>query len=256
MQDQYRRLSRTLIVTLVVVFSILIAGGLLIFKNEAPRPAKIVTEAGTTLVSKQQLISGQATYEKYQLADYGTYLGNGAYLGPDYTAQALHVYLQGMYRYYAKTLYGKSFNKLTTLQQEGIKGKVKEEIRVNRYNAKDKELTLTKAQTAGYQYLLKYYRKAFINNPKQVGLPDNMIKNRTNEYMVKGNKVDQLTAFFFWGAWLSSTNRPGRSYSYTNNWPYDLEAGNVMTPKAMTWTGISVALLVMGVAIAIWVQKK
>ncbi|MCG4841047.1 hypothetical protein, partial [[Ruminococcus] torques] len=75
----------------------------------------------------------------------------------------------------------------------------KEEIRVNRYNAKDKELTLTKAQTAGYQYLLKYYRKAFINNPKQVGLPDNMIKNRTNEYMVKGNKVDQLTAFFFWG---------------------------------------------------------
>lgn len=68
MQDQYRRLSRTLIVTLVVVFSILIAGGLLIFKNEAPRPAKIVTEAGTTLVSKQQLISGQATYEKYQLA--------------------------------------------------------------------------------------------------------------------------------------------------------------------------------------------
>lgn len=53
MQDQYRRLSRTLIVTLVVVFSILIAGGLLIFKNEAPRPAKIVTEAGTTLVSKQ-----------------------------------------------------------------------------------------------------------------------------------------------------------------------------------------------------------
>lgn len=246
MQDQYRRLSRTLIVTLVVVFSILIAGGLLIFKNEAPRPAKIVTEAGTTLVSKQQLISGQATYEKYQLADYGTYLGNGAYLGPDYTAQALHVYLQGMYRYYAKTLYGKSFNKLTTLQQEGIKGKVKEEIRVNRYNAKDKELTLTKAQTAGYQYLLKYYRKAFINNPKQVGLPDNMIKNRTNEYMVKGNKVDQLTAFFFWGAWLSSTNRPGHSYSYTNNWPYDLEAGNVMTPKAMTWTGISVALLVMG----------
>lgn len=81
MQDQYRRLSRTLIVTLVVVFSILIAGGLLIFKNEAPRPAKIVTEAGTTLVSKQQLISGQATYEKYQLADYGTYLGNGGLLG-------------------------------------------------------------------------------------------------------------------------------------------------------------------------------
>lgn len=36
MQDQYRRLSRTLIVTLVVVFSILIAGGLLIFKMRHP----------------------------------------------------------------------------------------------------------------------------------------------------------------------------------------------------------------------------
>lgn len=82
----YRRLTKVLVVTLVVAFSILIAGGLAIFKSEAPRPSKMVDENGSVLISKQSLLSGQAVYEKYGLADYGTYLGNGSYLGPDYTA--------------------------------------------------------------------------------------------------------------------------------------------------------------------------
>lgn len=252
----YRRLNKTLLWVLVIAFSILIAGGLLIFKNEAPRPTKIVSQNGTTLVTKQQLISGQAVYEKYGLTDYGSYLGNGTYFGPDYTAQALHVYIQGMYQYYGNKQYGKSFKALNAEQQSGIKGKVKEEIRHNRYNPKTDELTLTTAQTAGLNHLTRYYRHQLRNNPRQAGMPENMIRNNTDDFMQRGDKIDQLTFFFFWGAWLSSTNRPGQTYSYTNNWPYDLEAGNIMTSDAMVWTALSVALLVAGVGVVIYFYKK
>lgn len=253
----YSFLTRVLITTLVVVFSILILCGISTFKNEAPRPSKIVNEQGQELVSKKQLLSGQAVYEKYGLADYGTYLGNGSYLGPDYTAQALHIYLKGMDKYYAHHLYHKDFNKLNTFQKQGIKGKVKKEIKVNRYDTKNKELTLTDAQAYGLRYLEKFNRKQFINNPKQAGLPDNMINNKqTDNYMTKGNKVNQLTDFFFWGAWLSSTRRLHKAYTYTNNWPYDLDAGNTMAPGAMVWSAISVAILVMGVGIVIYYWRK
>lgn len=253
----YKRLTKVLVITLVAAFSILIAGGLLIFKNEAPRPAKIANTAGETLVTHNELLSGQAVFEKYGLADYGTYLGNGSYLGPDYTAQSLHVYLQGMHGYYAQKLYNKPFKQLNQLQQGGIKSKVRQEIRTNRYSAKTKTLTLTPAQTAGYQHLVKHYRHEFINNPHQAGLPENMIdRQKTDAFMFKGDKVNHLASFFFWGAWMSSTSRPGQSFSYTNNWPYDPDAGNTMTSEAMLWTAISVAVLVAGVGVIIYYQRR
>ncbi|WP_125771264.1 nitric-oxide reductase large subunit [Companilactobacillus furfuricola] len=252
----YKKLNKTLLWTLVVAFSILIAGGLLIFKNEAPRPSKIVNEQGTTVVTKQQLLSGQAVFEKYGLTDYGTYLGNGTYFGPDYTAQALHVYLNGMHNYYAHKDFNKDFKQLSTEQKSGIKGKVTKEIRVNRYNESKDQLTLTDAQVAGLNHLTKYYRTEFRNNPKEAGMPENMIRNNTDDFMQHGDKIDQLTYFFFWGAWMSSTNRPNQIYSYTNNWPYDLDAGNVMTSDVMIWTAVSVALFVAGMGIVIYFYKK
>ncbi|MFR6532653.1 MAG: hypothetical protein ACLUOM_06475 [Staphylococcus simulans] len=41
MKNPYSRLSKVLVTILVVVFGILLAGGWLIFKNEAPRPTKV-----------------------------------------------------------------------------------------------------------------------------------------------------------------------------------------------------------------------
>ncbi|TGD22909.1 nitric-oxide reductase large subunit [Companilactobacillus suantsaicola] len=252
----YKRLNRTLLWVLVIAFSILIAGGFLIFKNEAPRPSKMVDESGTTIVTKKQLLSGQAVYEKYGLTDYGSYLGNGTYFGPDYTAQSLHVYIQGMQNYYAQKQYNTNFKDLSVEKQSGIKGKVKHEIRKNRYNSKTDQLVLTTAQVAGLNHLTKHFRHEFRNNPHEAGLPENMIHNNTDDFMQNGDKIDQLTYFFFWGAWLSSTNRPHQTYSYTNNWPYDLDAGNIMTSEAMVWTALSVAVLVAGVGVVIYFYKK
>ena len=257
MGSPYRTLSKVLISILVAVFSILLLGGWLIFENEAPRPTKVVDENGKTLISKAELISGQAIYEKYGLTDYGSYLGNGSYLGPDYTAETLHQYIQGMHHYYAQTLHHKSFKNLTQMQQAGIEDKVRKEIRINRYSKPKDELVLTDAQVAGLKHVRQFYQKEFVNNPKQAGLPQNMIDQFTiDDYMVKGNKIEHLSDFFFWGAWLSSTDRPDRQFSYTNNWPYDAQAGNTMPSEALIWSAISVALLVAGVAIIIYFQRR
>lgn len=257
MQSSYKRLVKVLLTILVIVFSILLVGGWYIFKNEAPRPTKIVDQQGHTLVTKGELISGQAIYEKYGLTDYGSYLGNGSYLGPDYTAEALHHYLIGMRKYYAQDIYHKQLHKLNHVEIAVVKDKVMKEIRINRYSEKEDQLVLTPGQVYGLKYLQDYYKKEFVNNPKQVGLNENMIKQFQNDdYMVAGNKVEHLSQFFFWGAWLSSTDRPGKTFSYTNNWPYDVDAGNTLPSAGILWTAISVTLLIAGLAFIIYIQKR
>ncbi|HGL6221582.1 TPA: nitric-oxide reductase large subunit [Staphylococcus aureus] len=257
MQSSYKRLVKVLLTILVIVFSILLVGGWYIFKNEAPRPTKIVDQQGHTLVTKGELISGQAIYEKYGLTDYGSYLGNGSYLGPDYTAEALHHYLIGMRKYYAQDIYRKQLHKLNHAELAVVKDKVMKEIRINRYSEKEDQLVLTPGQVYGLKYLQDYYKKEFVNNPKQVGLNENMIKQFQNDdYMVAGNKVEHLSQFFFWGAWLSSTDRPGKTFSYTNNWPYDVDAGNTLPSAGILWTAISVTLLIAGLAFIIYIQKR
>lgn len=256
MQSSYKRLVKVLLTILVIVFSILLVGGWYIFKNEAPRPTKIVDQQGHTLVTKGELISGQAIYEKYGLTDYGSYLGNGSYLGPDYTAEALHHYLIGMRKYYAQDIYHKQLHKLNHVEIAVVKDKVMKEIRINRYSEKEDQLVLTPGQVYGLKYLQDYYKKEFVNNPKQVGLNENMIKQFQNDdYMVAGNKIEHLSQFFFWGAWLSSTDRPGKTFSYTNNWPYDVDAGNTLPSAGILWTAISVTLLIAGLAFIIYIQK-
>lgn len=257
MQSSYKRLVKVLLTILVIVFSILLVGGWYIFKNEAPRPTKIVDQQGHTLVTKGELISGQAIYEKYGLTDYGFYLGNGSYLGPDYTAEALHHYLIGMRKYYAQDIYHKQLHKLNHVEIAVVKDKVMKEIRINRYSEKEDQLVLTPGQVYGLKYLQDYYKKEFVNNPKQVGLNENMIKQFQNDdYMVAGNKIEHLSQFFFWGAWLSSTDRPGKTFSYTNNWPYDVDAGNTLPSAGILWTAISVTLLIAGLAFIIYIQKR
>ena len=72
------------------------------------------------------------------------------------------------------------------------------------------------------------------------GLPARYLKN--------SGELRQLTAFFAWTAWASVANRPGKPYSYTNNFPYDPDAGNLPTPGAYLWSALSLVALLGGTA--------
>ena len=57
-------------------------------KDVPPIPKEV---RGTqTLYTENDIIQGKAYFQKYVVMDHGTLLGNGAYMGPDYTAWFLH----------------------------------------------------------------------------------------------------------------------------------------------------------------------
>ena len=75
---------------MVVGFAGLIAITLLAYRNAPPIPARVVDAQGAALFSGDDISDGQAVFLKYGLMDNGSIWGHGAYLGPDYSAEALH----------------------------------------------------------------------------------------------------------------------------------------------------------------------
>ncbi len=90
-----------LLITLLFGFSVMIVGGVLMYRSRAPIPERVISPAGETLFTAADIQNGQDLFRKRGLMDYGTVLGHGAYLGPDYTAEALHWMTETMRRYRA-----------------------------------------------------------------------------------------------------------------------------------------------------------
>lgn len=72
------------------VCSVLIAIIVLACRNEPPIPARVLGADGATLFTGSDIGSGQAVFLKYGLMGDGSIRAHGAYLGPDYAAEALH----------------------------------------------------------------------------------------------------------------------------------------------------------------------
>lgn len=249
-------LKSILIIALIASFTVLLTGGYWIFKEQAPRPLEVTNKEGTVLFTKEKIMGGQAVFQKYGLMDYGTVLGHGSYMGPDYTAEALKIYTEGMQDYKAKEKYGKVFADITSDEQTVIRDWVKKEMRENRYDPSSDTMVLTDAQAYGYEKVEKYYHKVFTEGDGW-GLKPELIKEEHmpaegRSYVAEGDQIEQIATFFFWTAWLSSTERIGDDITYTNNWPYYEDAGNEMSFTAIIWSGASVTILILFIGIILY----
>ena len=53
------------------------------------------------------------------------------------------------------------------------------------------------------------------------------------EVITDPREIHELTAFFSWTAWASAAERPGHTYSYTNNWPPEPRVGDGRSAAAL-----------------------
>ncbi|WP_339170182.1 nitric-oxide reductase large subunit [Anoxybacillus sp. FSL W8-1294] len=253
-------LKSVLIFTILISFTVLLVGGYWIFKEMAPRPKEVRSESGEVLLTKESIIGGQSVFQKYGLMDYGTVLGHGSYMGPDYTAQALKVYTEGMQDYKANELYHKPFKQLSSDEQQIVRQKVMKEMKKNRYNPATDVLVLTDAQVYGLEQVRDYYKNVFTNGDgwglKKGLIQESHMPKDGRAWVASGDQTTQIADFFFWTAWLSSTLRNGDTITYTNNWPYYEDAGNTMSFSAIWWSGASATILVLFVAIILFIQHR
>jgi len=243
-----------LLITILFGFTVMIVGGFSIYRNRAPVPQRVVDPDGRTLFTAEDIQHGQELFRKRGLMDYGSVLGHGAYLGPDYTADALHLMTVAMREQKAH-----GYEALGTGQKAATDAEVAAELKENRYDAATGVLQFTRAETAGWNSIVDNWAGTFAQGDPNRALPKGALlppAEGGGQAPLDREAARQLAAFATWTAWLSAADRPGMTHSYTNNWPFDKAAGNGATAGAMMWSAASVAGLLFMLAVILFLQHR
>ena len=218
-------------VALVMLFGFTVMGLLAYrtYTNSMPQPERVVTESGETLFTSQDITEGQKLFQARGLMEYGSILGHGGYLGPDFTAEYLRLEATSVKE------------QLASQGVEDPAAATKEMLRTNRYDPSTGTLVWTDEQVKAYNDAVAHYTKMFGPDAHSHGLKPDLITDPV--------QVKQVTAFFGWTAWGSSAQRPGHDYSYTNNWPPESLVGNAPTGDLMIWSVLSLIVLIGGTGV-------
>lgn len=231
---------RASLLTAAIGLSVLILVTSMVYRDAPPIPDEVVSSNGTVLFTSQDITAGQQVFLKYGLMDNGSIWGHGALLGPDFSANYLH----SLALHHAATLsmqrYQLPLESLSATQRAGVEAEVALELKNNRYNAKTKVLAVDLAFEDWFNLQPSVWTDYFSDSAGNGGLQVKMISDPT--------ELNHLSAFVAWTAWASVTNRPGKTSTYTNNFPYDPLAGNTAPADALLWSALSLIFLLGGTA--------
>jgi len=236
------------IATVMLGFTVLIWLAVRTYLDAPPIPARAINAAGETIFTRDDILAGQQVFLKYGLMENGSIWGHGAYLGPDFSASYLHTLGVDASESLAHQRYGRPMQALTAAERNAIHADIQQLLKHNRYDPHTQALVLTQPEIASYQDQIPMWTTYFSQPTVSAGLPV--------KYIHDLQELQQLTAFFAWTAWASSANRPEKTYSYTNNFPYDPTLGNTPTTDAVLWSALSLIALLVGTALVLFAFGK
>lgn len=215
-------------VVLVMLFGFTVMGILAArtYSDSMPLPETVTAPDGQVIFTGDEITAGQETFLRRGLHQYGSIVGHGGYLGPDYTAEYLRLSAEHVQQ--ALTDAGEQDPSTLTAQM----------FRENRYDEATSELQFTAEQVAAFESARDHYAQVFGEDSTENGLIPKMITDP--------QEIHELTAFFAWTAWAAAAERPGHTYSYTNNWPSEPRVDNTPTGDIVVWSGLSLIALLVG----------
>jgi nitric oxide reductase subunit B len=236
------------ILVMIFGFSVLSYLTVLTYREAPPMPRCVVDAAGALIINGEDIQKGQEVFFKYGLMEHGTLWGHGAYLGPDYSAEYLHRLAEIFGESLAQQKYGYSKNQLKPEELAVINAQTAATLKQNRYSRETGTLVFTAGEIDSYRCQIEEWGGYFQGSNAAPGLPARYIKNK--------DEIKNLTAFFAWAAWAAVANRPGKEYSYTNNWPYEPLVGNRPGTAAFVWSALSLVTLLGGLGLVLFVFGK
>lgn len=236
---------KALVLVVIASFAVLLYAGHRIERDAAPIPAQVVDPDGNVLIGEGEILTGQNVWQAMGGMEVGSVWGHGSYVAPDWTADYLHREAMLVLNAYANEDHGKPYEQLGLEQQAGLRARLQNTVRSNKYDGGRHELVLSKERAAALRNLQAHYADVFSKGRTEFAIPAGAQSDP--------EKLRQLTAFFFWTSWAASVDRPDEpGVSYTNNWPHEPLVGNTVTGGAVVWTGVSIIVLLAGLAGMVW----
>lgn len=183
-------------------------------KEVPPIPKTVKSESGEVLYTYDDVVAGKGFFQQFDLMDWGTMLGMGAYMGPDFTTDFLHYRAEFLYDFYAQKLYGKANKDLTDVERGAVKERVKQDVK-KQTKLLEVGTVYTDASAAAYHKNVEYLVDLLVNGDKERAFPGGIILPE---------EAKKIAAFVDWSQLVASSIRPGTEgttseRTWSNNWP-------------------------------------
>ena len=246
-----RKLWVGLAALLIASFAVLLWVGSEVHRQAPPLPEQVVAADGRVIFTRKDIETGRQVWQSIGGQQLGSIWGHGGYVAPDWGADWLHREAEAILDGWAKRDTGAdSYKQLDAATQAAYAARVQALMRPNTHDAATGTITLSNDRADAIATVGLHYQSLFSADPATGDLREAYAMR--NDTVPDAEHRRQLTAFYWWAAWSSVTERPGATISYTANWPADDLVGNTPPPSAFLWTVFSVLFLIAGVALLGW----
>jgi len=209
-----RLMSRKGLYTAFWVVGIIMVTTLMIFTANLPRevppiPREVVSASGELLYTHDDIVAGKALFQQFDLMDYGTLLGMGGYLGPDFSTEFFHRRVTFLYDNYAREIFGRSDAQISAAERGQVKERAKEDIRGQTQLSKG-VVTYTDASAAAFKSNRDFLGRFLARGDEELAWPGGVIRPE---------EARTIAAFVDWSQLVASSLRPGTDRTWSNDWP-------------------------------------
>jgi nitric oxide reductase subunit B len=236
------------ILVMVFGFSVLSFLTVLTYRNAPPIPKRVTDESGAVLLSHGDIERGQDVFLAHALMEHGTLWGHGAYLGPDYSAEYLHRLAEITRDTIATRRFGQAFARLSPEERSAATAETAATLKANRYTPTTGTLVFTPGEAASLRIQQEEWGAYFDGTRSAPGLPRRFISDP--------EELRVLTGYFAWAAWAATAPRPGKRYSYTNNFPYETLVDNHPPAATLVYSALSLVCLLGGLGLVLFLFGK
>jgi len=235
---------RVLALVCAVSFAALLFVGHRIEAGAPPMPSRVESIDGEVLIEAGGVLAGQHVWQALGGMEVGSIWGHGSYVAPDWTADYLHREAVLVLDAYARADGGSAYVEADEERRAAYRARLTRAVRESAVDAEG-VLVLSLERASALRAMRAYYVSLFRDGRSEYALPRGAQPDPA--------KASALADFFFWTAWAAAADRPDTpGVSYTNNWPHEPLVANTVTPDAIVWTGVSIIVLIAGLAAMVW----
>ena len=246
-----RKLWIGLAVLLIASFSVLLWVGSEIHRQQPPMPEQVVDTAGNVIYTRKDIETGRQVWQSIGGQQLGSIWGHGGYVAPDWSADWLHREAEAVLDLWAVREHGvDSYKQLDAAEQAAYRARLQAVMRPNTYEADTATIRVDADRAAAIASVASHYTSLFGNDPATAKLREAYAMR--NDTVPDAGHRRAMTAFYWWTAWATVTQRPGSDITYTANWPAEELVGNKPPPSAFLWSVFSVLFLIAGIALLGW----
>ena len=250
-----KRLWLILAVSMFVMFGTLLWFGREIYHAAPPIPERVQTTQGQTLYTLDDIQRGQNVWQAMGGMQQGSIWGHGGYLAPDWSADWLHREASALLDIRARAEGSSSFASLTPREQAADEAELRIDMRRNTYDPATGVVTITPERAAAIAVVQNHFRDLY-----QARTPEAQKLRIDYAFPIHTRLSDAdahaVAAFYFWTSWAASTERPGKTITYTSNWPHEPLVGNQPTAAILLWSLISIIVLLGGIGALVWFYAR